>query len=82
MMGIGADPNADPADFAPQSIALPTLILHADDDRLAPVAIARYLHTLIPNSKLVEYPGASHMLLVTHAADLADRIVGFSRGAS
>lgn len=81
MMGIGAHPDADPADFAPQSIALPTLILHADDDRLAPVAIARYLHSLIPNSELFEYPGASHMLPVTHAADLADRIVSFSSGA-
>jgi pimeloyl-ACP methyl ester carboxylesterase len=76
MGGIGADPASD-ADFTPETITLSTLLLHGDDDQLAPVAISRYLDTQIPNSKLVEYPGASHMLPVTHASQVAEQIVAF-----
>jgi pimeloyl-ACP methyl ester carboxylesterase len=58
-------------------ISVPTLILHGDDDRLAPVAIGRYLDTVIPDSRLIETPGGSHMIPVTHADPLADAIVAF-----
>ncbi len=68
-----------PAPFAADTIALPTLLVHGDDDRLAPVAIARYLHTQIPNSTLYEIEGGSHMLPVTHASELAAQIHAFSR---
>jgi non-heme chloroperoxidase len=78
MSGIPGDGDAGPAAFAPATIELPALILHGDDDQLAPVEIGRYMHSLIPNSELVEYPGGSHMLPVTHAADMADRIAVFS----
>ncbi len=63
--------------FGADTIALPTLILHGDDDRLAPVSIARYLHTQIPNSTLHEIQGGSHMLPVTHAGELAAQIAAF-----
>ncbi len=56
---------------------VPTLILHGDDDRLAPVGIGRYLATQIPGARLREYPGGSHMLPVTHAEALADAIEDF-----
>ncbi len=69
--------EAGPGGFGADTIALPTLILHGDDDRLAPVAIARYLHTQIPNSTLHEIEGGSHMLPVTHAGELAARIAAF-----
>jgi pimeloyl-ACP methyl ester carboxylesterase len=71
-------PGEDDAEFSAQMIAVPTLILHGDNDQLASIAIGRYLHSLIPNSNLFEYPGGSHMLPVTHAADVADRIAAFS----
>lgn len=73
------DPGSEegPGLFAADTIALPTLLLHGDDDRLAPVAIARYLHTRIPNSTLHEIAGGSHMLPVTHANEVAARIVAF-----
>ena len=69
----GAGDRMDPA-----RIAVPTLLLHGDDDRLASVAIARYLAGAIPDARLVEYPGASHMLPVTHADALAREIIAFS----
>ncbi len=78
---FGLDPDADPGAFDPSQISVPTLLLHGDDDRLAPVAIARYLASVIPNAELVEYPGGSHMLPVTHADALAERITGFGDGA-
>jgi pimeloyl-ACP methyl ester carboxylesterase len=75
MMGVGADAGAA---LVPEQIALPTLLLHGDADRLASVEISRYLASQIPGATLVEYPGASHMLIVTHAADLAEQISTFS----
>jgi pimeloyl-ACP methyl ester carboxylesterase len=42
-------------------IAIPTLILHGDDDRLLPVAIAERAHRLIPNSRLEIIPDCGHL---------------------
>ena len=44
-------------------IALPTLILHALDDRLVDYDFAKYAHAHIPNSKLVAFPSGGHLLL-------------------
>lgn len=57
--------------------AVPTLLLHGDDDRLAPIGISRYLVSRIPDATLVEFSGASHMLPVTHAGAVADAIAAF-----
>ena len=70
------------ATFDPESILQPVLILHGDDDWAAPVEIGRYLHTVIPRSELIEIEGGSHMLPVTHAAEIADRIAAFAAPAS
>jgi len=48
----------------------PTLILAGDDDPLIPLANARLLRRLIPNSRLHVYHGG-HLSLVAEAADLA-----------
>lgn len=64
-------------DFDATRIGTPTLIIHAEDDRLAPVAMGRYLAGRIPNAVYREVPGASHMLPVTHAPFVADEIVAF-----
>lgn len=66
------DPDAG---FDYGEINVPTLLLHGDDDRLADIAISRYLVALIPDATLLETPGGSHMLPVTHAAEMADQIV-------
>jgi pimeloyl-ACP methyl ester carboxylesterase len=57
------------------AIAVPTVVMHGDDDRLAPVAIGRYLAERIPGAAYQELEGASHMLPVTHAEALADALL-------
>ncbi|MBV8172949.1 MAG: alpha/beta fold hydrolase [Verrucomicrobia bacterium] len=42
-------------------IAIPTLILHGQNDRLLPVAIAERAHRLIRNSRLEVIPDAGHL---------------------
>lgn len=59
-------------------LALPILVIHGDQDRLAPIEIGRALARNNSSAELVEVRGGSHMLPVTHAALLADRIASFS----
>ncbi len=67
-------------ELRPSALRVPTLLIHGDDDRLAPVAIAEYLSGVIPGAKKQIIPGGSHMLPVLHAEDLADSIVAFIGG--
>jgi non-heme chloroperoxidase len=58
-------------------ISVPTLIIQGDDDQIVPIAIASQKSVkIVPNAKLIIYPGAPHGLPVTHAdklnADLLD----------
>ncbi len=57
-------------------LEVPVLVVHGDDDRLAPVAIGRELARRAPAGRLVEVPGGSHMLPITHAELLAREIDG------
>jgi poly(3-hydroxyalkanoate) depolymerase len=57
----------------------PTLILSGDDDPIIPVANARLMHRLIPNSQLHVYQGG-HLSLVTEAAELAPVVSRFLAG--
>lgn len=54
----------------------PTLILSGDDDPIIPVANARLMHRLIPNSTLHVFSGG-HLGLVTEAARLAPVVSEF-----
>jgi poly(3-hydroxyalkanoate) depolymerase len=54
----------------------PTLILSGDDDPIIPVANARIMHRLIPNSTLHVFKGG-HLGLVTEAAELGPVISQF-----
>src|SRR6202008_1242144 len=58
----------------------PTLILAGDDDPLIPLANARLLRLLIPNSRLHIYNGG-HLGLVTEASELAPVVDGFLAAA-
>jgi non-heme chloroperoxidase len=69
-------PNQEMPDTA--GLELPILVIHGDDDRLVPVAVGRTLAQNNPHAELLEVPGGSHMLPVSHAAQLADRIASFS----
>lgn len=44
-------------------LVLPSLVLHGDQDPVAPVANARLLAERLPNAELKIVPGAGHMLL-------------------
>jgi non-heme chloroperoxidase len=64
-------------EFRPDLLTQPTLLIHGDDDRLAPLAIGEYVHSKIPGSRLEIVEDGSHMLPVTHAEHLAGLIVSF-----
>ena len=54
-------------------IALPTLILCGDADRMTPVKFSQYLHEQIAGSQLVVVPGAGHMVMLEQPAAVAGR---------
>ena len=58
----------------------PTLILSGDDDPLIPLANARLLRLLIPDSRLHIYNGG-HLGLVTEASELAPVVDTFLAAA-
>jgi poly(3-hydroxyalkanoate) depolymerase len=57
----------------------PTLIVAGDDDPIIPLANARLMHRLIPDSRLHVYHGG-HLGLVTEAAELAPVVDEFLTG--
>ena len=59
------------------SIAVPTLIIAGDRDQLTPVAIAERMHRTITGSRLVVFPGHSHLVQVERPADVHAAIDGF-----
>jgi pimeloyl-ACP methyl ester carboxylesterase len=59
--------DIDVRDVAPV-IRVPTLILHAEGDRICHVENARFLARTIPDARYVELPGADHVMF----AELAD----------
>ncbi len=50
------------------SIRVPTLVLHATDDRVVSVEEGRYLARSIPAARLVEYPSSDHLFMTNPAA--------------
>lgn len=61
-----------------QSIEVPVVILHGEDDQIVPVANARNTAELVKHATLRTYPGLPHGMCTTHAdrinADLLDLI--------
>ncbi|WP_405164253.1 alpha/beta hydrolase [Nocardia sp. NBC_01499] len=69
------------ADFRAEAgaIALPTLILHGDNDAFAPLeTCGQRSAELIPHSKLVVYRNASHMLHLSHRPQLNEDLLSFA----
>jgi 2-hydroxymuconate-semialdehyde hydrolase len=64
---------------APERVAAPTLVVHGSDDRVVPPRVGEDLARRIPGAELALVEGGSHMLPVTHAALLADRIDAWVR---
>jgi non-heme chloroperoxidase len=60
---------------------VPTLIIHGDDDQIVPIdAAGRASAKLVPNAKLIVYPGAPHGLTDTHKERFNNDLLAFIRG--
>jgi pimeloyl-ACP methyl ester carboxylesterase len=76
--GIRNDQKATISDkqYALNKINIPTLILHALDDRLVDYDFATYAHAKIPDSKLITFPSGGHVLL-GHREQYREVVAGF-----
>ncbi len=57
----------DVMDLLPR-VAVPTLILHAKDDRVVPFELGRQMAAMIPGAKFVPLEGSNHVLLEAEPA--------------
>ncbi|MFD6157015.1 alpha/beta fold hydrolase [Nocardia sp. NPDC060256] len=72
------------ADFRAEArvITVPTLVLHGDHDAFAPLeTCGRRSAELIPDSKLVVYENAAHMVHLSHRARLNEDLLAFAGSA-
>jgi len=70
------------ADFRPEEsrITVPALVIHGDHDAFAPLeTCGQQSAELIPDSKLVIYPNASHMLHLSHSESLSGDLLECAR---
>jgi non-heme chloroperoxidase len=70
------------ADFRAEmrGVDVPTLIVHGDRDRSAPVELTgKPSAALIPGSRLLVYQGAPHGLMFTHMGELHSDLMAFMR---
>jgi pimeloyl-ACP methyl ester carboxylesterase len=58
-------------------IAAPVLIVHGTSDHVAPVALARQMHALIPGSRLVLIDGGHLAPLLTQHERLVSEVSAF-----
>ncbi|WP_376989106.1 alpha/beta fold hydrolase [Bosea sp. R86505] len=56
----------------------PTLILQSETDSLAPLSVGSYMQARMPGSRLEVVRASGHCLHMTHAAEIAEIIRGFS----
>jgi class 3 adenylate cyclase len=63
-----------------ESIRVPTLVLHRENDLIAPVLSGRYIAERIPGAKYVELPGEDHTPWVGDVDALIDEIEEFVTG--
>jgi pimeloyl-ACP methyl ester carboxylesterase len=64
------------------AIAVPTLVIHGETDRLVPPENARILAEAIPGARLVMLPRASHIFLTDRFEPACDAILSFLDQAS
>jgi 2-hydroxy-6-oxonona-2,4-dienedioate hydrolase len=75
-MALDGHMAGQPANFSFADLAVPTLIISAEDDRFGTAATARAIAAAVPSSKLVIYPTGGHLML-GHDADVATEIIRF-----
>jgi len=59
------------------SIQAPTLIIWGEDDKIFDVSGASRLQCCIPNSKMLKFPKAGHLLLMENAEAAASTYLNF-----
>ncbi len=59
------------------AIRVPTLVVHGTDDEVVPVEGARYMAEQIAGARLVELPGAGHVMMGDVADALVDEVESF-----
>jgi non-heme chloroperoxidase len=63
-----------------RSIAVPTLVVHGDDDQVVPFAVGGQASAaMVPGAELVVYEGAPHGITDTHREQLAETLLQFAR---
>lgn len=60
-----------------RGLALPTLVVHGDRDRIAPPGAARYLAQNLPRARLEIVPGAGHAPFLSHPRHFIQKLKGF-----
>lgn len=63
-------------------VRTPTLVLHRSDDRIVDVRLGREIAEGIPDARIIEYPGADHLLATTNVDDIVDDLVDFLTGTA
>ncbi|HAQ59646.1 MAG TPA: alpha/beta hydrolase [Microbacterium sp.] len=82
---IAAAPLTWPTDFRADIVAIdvPALIVHGTADNILPIdATARRFTQLLPAATYVEIAGAPHGMLLTHAEEVNEALLGFLRTRS
>ena len=59
------------------AIALPTLVIHGENDRLVPAANGKLIADRIPRARLVLIPHASHIFLTDQPRIAGEAILNF-----
>jgi non-heme chloroperoxidase len=75
--GIAAFAETDVTDDM-KAIDVPALILHGDDDQIAPVANAYLAADLVADSTVKIYPGAPHAITTTHKDEVNQDLLSFA----
>ena len=70
MKQMGAMRRGDATSFLADLSAIPTLVVSATHDRIAPPYGGRALAEGIPGARYVEIPGSAHGVPITHAAEV------------
>ncbi len=60
-------------------LAVPALVISAEEDRLIPPSTGREMAAMLPGNRYLELPGAGHMLIWEKTEDLADAVSAFLR---
>jgi len=63
-----------------KSIGQPTLILHAGDDQIVPIATSSVAAKLVRDAKLKVYPGQPHGMCTTHPDTVNPDLLAFVKG--